>query len=1009
MVYEKDDDEEEEEEEEEDVGEEEDEDDDDEGKPMLKFFPFFAPQRDGGTTAGEHCTCIAVTPRLVFVGTSCGEVQVLDAVGGHLLRSLVLAPRQGVVALHVDPRGEQLLAVLQDGSVALSSVYGEGQAKVDIGALVHSVAKVSAAANDQWLVGAQTGVWRAWRGRLTRRWKTEPLQAGEGAAYEVGCQGNLAVWATAAGVTVVDVSCDQVILKVPHHERYARLDLLRCSLCWLADGTLLVAWGHWLTRCAFRPRPQFQLAHNARLSPLAGEVVIRFRVDRLLCGVAPFGPHLLLLCLADHALEATAPPVPELMVITPQGEEVSRTPLAWLRRSDSDRLRDFQLQYQRDDPGDPLFYVLTPAEIVTARPADDDDHVAWLLSLGRYPQALQYLQQRGHTFHQPEHSIGAVGHRYLTLLVDDGRYVEAAGLLPLLLGPDASRWEEWFFVFLDRGQLHALAPLLPADPEGLRLSATVYALCLTYLLRTDPEVGLHYVSTWSTALYDVPPLIEALRHDLALISSSASAPLSTQEAALLRALAHLYEASEQYQDALGVYLRLRDEGTFRFVERHALYAALKDHVVPLLEVDREAALRLLAAHVAEVPAHHVVRATEGHRPLQHRYLDALFRQDGRGAVQYHDRQVELYAEFDPAFLLKFLRQSQYIDWAKAREVCRARGLTRATVFIMGRLGDLQAALTLILRDLRDVREAVAFVLEHREEALFESLVALCQGSPELLGPLLDEVTAVEGAVRAVDAVKVVRALPGDAALPGLKQRCVALLHSKAVSRDLRACGLAMVHARLLHQYSRFHADCHAGLLVRPATAHCASCTEVVRSGDEQHAVVFQCGHAFHVGCWHAEFKRAHAARSAQLPGRVYGTLHMDLVVFSDAFGVPPHCTHCHPGQPVGAAAAARSLQVSTAPAAPPKPVPNPGEAASSPPPTSEFAAALALTQAGPSPSSRSASPLSPAAGHGRSPSDATESSGLSTRTGSSGPAKGTGAAHPAASPAMQTNSVVVAC
>lgn len=74
--------------------------------------------------------------------------------------------------------------------------------------------------------------------------------------------------------------------------------------------------------------------------------------------------------------------------------------------------------------------------------------------------------------------------------VDDGRYVEAAGLLPLLLGPDASRWEEWFFVFLDRGQLHALAPLLPADPEGLRLSATVYALCLTYLLRTDPEGGL---------------------------------------------------------------------------------------------------------------------------------------------------------------------------------------------------------------------------------------------------------------------------------------------------------------------------------------------------------------------------------------------------------------------------------------------------------------------------------------------------------------------------------------
>lgn len=64
----------------------------------------------------------------------------------------------------------------------------------------------------------------------------------------------------------------------------------------------------------------------------------------------------------------------------------------------------------------------------------------------------------------------------------------------------------------------------------------------------------------------------------------------------------------------------------------------------------------------------VVQQLKPRPKFLHTYLDALFRRDPHLGYEFHDLQIELYAEFDPAKLLDFLRASNYYSLEKVRVV-----------------------------------------------------------------------------------------------------------------------------------------------------------------------------------------------------------------------------------------------------------------------------------------------------------------------------------------------------
>jgi hypothetical protein len=54
-----------------------------------------------------------------------------------------------------------------------------------------------------------------------------------------------------------------------------------------------------------------------------------------------------------------------------------------------------------------------------------------------------------------------------------------------------------------------------------------------------------------------------------------------------------------------------------------------------------------------------VAALNNNNILLHIYLDRIFQQDLSAGGDFHDRQVALYAEFEPSKLLDFLRTSLF--------------------------------------------------------------------------------------------------------------------------------------------------------------------------------------------------------------------------------------------------------------------------------------------------------------------------------------------------------------
>jgi hypothetical protein len=129
------------------------------------------------------------------------------------------------------------------------------------------------------------------------------------------------------------------------------------------------------------------------------------------------------------------------------------------------------------------------------------------------------------------------------------------------------------------------------------------------------------------------------------------------------------------------------------------------------------------------------------------YLDALFDKDAHLAFDYSDLQVrfpsfslpflkltllsiqvDLYAEYNPAKLMDFLRASNYYSlervrpflplyltsfadcfFSQAYKVCDARDLVPEMVFLLGRMGDNKRALNLFIERLGDVQRVSSSV------------------------------------------------------------------------------------------------------------------------------------------------------------------------------------------------------------------------------------------------------------------------------------------------------------
>lgn len=92
-------------------------------------------------------------------------------------------------------------------------------------------------------------------------------------------------------------------------------------------------------------------------------------------------------------------------------------------------------------------------------------------------------------------------------------------------------------------------------------------------------------------------------------------------------------------------------------------------------------------------------------------------------------QVQLYAEYEPARLIDFLRASNYYSLESAYKICLEKDLVPEMVFLLGRMGNNKKALNLIIERLGDVSRAIDFAKEQNDDDLWEDLLRYSETRP----------------------------------------------------------------------------------------------------------------------------------------------------------------------------------------------------------------------------------------------------------------------------------------
>lgn len=131
---------------------------------------------------------------------------------------------------------------------------------------------------------------------------------------------------------------------------------------------------------------------------------------------------------------------PELRIISKDGEELSSDVIS-LRNYDKFQSRDYSLclspksnsTYSSNSTNstnstssskilskEENFYVISPEDIVVAKPRDESDHITWLIEQKQYESALLALEKKPDLIGMENFDITEIGIKFLDHLVEDG-------------------------------------------------------------------------------------------------------------------------------------------------------------------------------------------------------------------------------------------------------------------------------------------------------------------------------------------------------------------------------------------------------------------------------------------------------------------------------------------------------------------------------------------------------------------------------------------------------------
>uniref|UniRef100_A0A0A1WFZ4 Vacuolar protein sorting-associated protein 41 homolog n=1 Tax=Zeugodacus cucurbitae TaxID=28588 RepID=A0A0A1WFZ4_ZEUCU len=712
-------------------------------------------------------TCSAVHPKFLIFGTFLGRVYLFDHQGNSVTSHLSDGPNDfshtvAVNHIDVDAKAEYVATCSDDGKVNITGLFSdENNQNLNFGKSIKAVAldpDTKAVAGKRFVVGDDKLT--LYERNFLKKLKTTVLSSAEGYVLSVCWNGSFVAWASYLGVRVYDLNekCSLGLMKWEEPVN-ARLENFRCNFRWSNATTLLIGWVDTIRICVIRKRNSIEVA-SRDLPGFIVDPISTFQTTFYISGLAPLTSNQLVVLGCPKEKDAERKSLRPVLCVMEyklnSSEEICTDSLS-LRGYQEYTVNDYSLGCIIEEN---RYFIVAPKDIVVAGLYETDDRVKWLVDHRKFEEAMEVISTHGGSW-----SLLTVAKLYINHLLALNQFDAAAKLCLRVLGNKKSLWEEEVFKFFERQQLRSVSAYLPTS-DDCKLDPHIYELVLYEYLKHDAKGFLNLIKEWPSNLYNCAAVINAIHDNFRKQNANE----------LLEALAILYLHQRDYESALRMYLKLQNADVFEMIRRYDLYDSIHKMIIPLIQLNRERAFKVLFEK-NKISPEIVVQQLEQNQEYLYWYLDALDKVDKSG--KYHWKLVNLYAKYEPQKLLPFLKRSNHYPMQEALDVCKRELFYPEMVYLLGQMGNTIEALNIIIEKIQDIEMAIEFCKEHNDSDLWNILIDESVKEPTIVLKLLD------GIVDYVDPVAVVEKIKLGQNIPGLRDAVVKLLWDYRLQVQIR--------------------------------------------------------------------------------------------------------------------------------------------------------------------------------------------------------------------------------
>ncbi|KAA0190816.1 Vacuolar protein sorting-associated protein 41 [Fasciolopsis buskii] len=231
-------------------------------------------------------------------------------------------------------------------------------------------------------------------------------------------------------------------------------------------------------------------------------------------------------------------------------------------------------------------------------------------------------------------------------------------------------------------------------------------------------------------------LIDRIERHVALCGINELTVLEPGLKSLWQGLALLYQQVGAHERTIDILVQLHDPNVFGVFEQNPieghdsrLVDVLRERVSFFMELDYARALPILLDNIDLVTVDHVIHQLESTPIMLYRYLDYIYRHNPQYVTSHLILLIKLYIQFDRSKLLPLLRSSDEYPLSEALALCERAGLVKETVCLLTRVGRRLDALQLILTKGGDsfvTKNGEPSTEEQRQAAAAAAAIAHCR-------------------------------------------------------------------------------------------------------------------------------------------------------------------------------------------------------------------------------------------------------------------------------------------